>query len=242
MFTLGPREPTLSENDLHLWHVDLSYYSPSSIETELLKKTLSPDEIQRMNQYHFEKDKIRFLMARGALRNILGRYLGILPGDIQFLYNDFGKPFTRSTLHFNVSHSNECIVVAISSCAPVGVDVENVNPKVDFLELAKDHFTNREYQTILDLPMEERMLAFYRAWTRKEAFMKAMGLGLSFSLSEVEVSLKPEDQAKIIKIQGSEEDTLGWSLFEWIPMAQHIAVTAIKEMVDTYHFWNWKID
>jgi len=148
---------------------------------------LSSDEWGRAMRFVDARDRERFAKARWSLRNILARYLTISPENIVFSYGTHGKPSLKnSAVQFNLSHAGDYGLLAIARDA-VGVDIEIVRTNRDFLALAERFFAPQEYAALLALPAKKRMSAFYRCWTRKEAFIKATGDGLSLSLAKFEV-------------------------------------------------------
>jgi len=182
----GPLKPYLNSNEVHVWVTRLSLVSDN--QKEYLKQLLTENELKKFNRFHFQADKERFLIGRAALKEILARYLDKTPISIILEVDEFGKPYLKEgTLHFNISHSEDIVIFAISHCKTVGIDVEVCQSKVDYLAIARQFCTAFELNQLSQLPDEKRRLAFYRCWTRKEAFVKAISLGLYFPLSAVEV-------------------------------------------------------
>src|SRR5271163_517516 len=148
---------------------------------------LSADEIARAQRFHFEKDRIHFIHCRSALRFLLARYLGVSPAGIRFEYLSGGKPQLIAEqnprrLQFNLSHSNNMALIAVGSELRLGVDIEKIRDNVDTAALAERFFSPRERAGLRALPGHLRVPAFFACWTRKEAFLKATGTGLSFPL------------------------------------------------------------
>jgi len=194
---LPPENLTLSSDDLHIWQVSL-HQSPDQVAR--LAKFLSEDEQVRAARFRRERDRLHFISGRGWLREVLGRYLAIAPDHIQFGYGVHGKPFVNHApeLQFNMSHGHELALYAIGRDRPVGIDVEYVRrPVADLEDLARRFFSKREHATLLALPPPQRVKAFFRGWTCKEAYLKAIGTGLS-QLDQVEVALSPSIPPKLI--------------------------------------------
>lgn len=190
----------LSDHHLHIWRFCLNHASSQIPE---LAQLLSPKEQQRAKRFHFPKDSFRFTACRGMLRKILSIYLDIEPKQIQFSYEERGKPYLEGEqLHFNLSHSGSLAIYAITKNLPVGIDVEKIKVNKPVEEIAQRFFSKREQEIIKQLPITEKKLAFYRAWTRKEAYLKATGEGLGGGLEKVEVSLLPEEPAQLINLDG----------------------------------------
>jgi 4'-phosphopantetheinyl transferase len=153
-----------------------------------LSEFLSPDELTRAESLHTLQDRNRFMIARGYLRVLLGRHLGVRPQAIVFAYGERGKPYVLSPaarIHFNVSHSGECALYVVSIRGPVGVDVECLGRELPWRRLAQRFFSAREAAALQRLPKELQKHAFLACWTRKEALAKAIGEGLVAANSKV---------------------------------------------------------
>lgn len=157
---------------------------------ERLRKVLSREELQRSASFYFERDRLRFILSRGMLRELLGHYLQRSPSGILFSFNAFGKPMISSKggrqSEFNLSHSGGLVSVIIGDM-PVGVDIEHIRPGVDTDSLCRNYFSAEETETYFRTVPDERKALFFRIWTRKEAFMKAVGLGLAIPLKSFSV-------------------------------------------------------
>jgi 4'-phosphopantetheinyl transferase len=170
----------IAPGEVHVWRAVLDGWPPSRI-TELAQ-TLSTDEQARAARLVRPDDRSRFTVARAILRDILSRYVGVLPGELVFSQAKQGKPHLIQPsvpLQFNVSHSAERLLIAISDGPAVGVDIERLRALPDLMELAARFFSVREHSALLSLEGWERIGAFFNAWTRKEAVMKARGDGLT---------------------------------------------------------------
>src|SRR5262245_34273422 len=199
--TMERGEPALS--DILLWHVVLDR---SPAEAEQLAALLAADELERTNRFRDPLLGRRFVTGRASLRRVLGRCLGRDPKEISFTYRAAGKPEMVDVgshgLHFNLTHSHAVAIIAVSPGRPVGVDIERVRPDFACAEIAARFFSRREQAMLCDLPADERAVAFFRCWTRKEAFIKLLGAGLSFPLDEFDVSLAPGIPAEILALRG----------------------------------------
>jgi len=209
----GPEQPVLGVRDVHVWLVSLQ--QPLA-RIRRFGESLSADETIRAERFHFENDRRRFIVARGCLREILARYLRTAPGTIQFDYNDHGKPelggATRrsSQLKFNLAHSGELAIYAITLIGDIGVDIERVRADIDLEQLAHSFFSASEIASLDLLAEGERRQAFFHCWARKEAFIKAKGIGLSIALNEFDVSLAAD--AELLKTRWDENEASRWSL------------------------------
>lgn len=160
---------------------------------------LSADERERANLYHRPIDRHRFVAARTCLRRILSSYLGVPPGAVTFELGQHGKPRLTSDfaeIHFNTAHSNELAVFAVAIGHELGVDLERVQPNIRCLEIARHFFAPEEQEVLENLAGEDRVRAFYRCWTRKEAYVKAIGAGLFLPLDSFVVSVLPDHSVR----------------------------------------------
>src|SRR5438270_8929096 len=180
-FRSAPERLTLKREEVHIWRVGLDQH-PQTVAR--LSAVLADDERNRADKLYFEKDRRRFTVARGVLRIILGRYLNTKPEQLGFHYTKFGKPMLANAgvdaLRFNVSHSEELAVYAVACGREVGIDIEYLRPDIEAEQIAQQFFSSTEAAMLRSLPGEVRTRAFFNCWTRKEAYIKARGDGLSF--------------------------------------------------------------
>jgi len=176
---------------------------------------LSEGETARMLRFHFEKDRKNFLLYRSMLRILLASYLGSPPAELCFAYSAHGKPtlaISSGTLEFNLSHSNGHFLVAITLGRKVGVDIEFLKRDLDVLEIAQRFFSSAEKRAIENLSDEFRHDAFFSCWTRKEAFVKARGEGLSCPLDSFDVSVMPDEEFVSLATRPDNSEADGWML------------------------------
>jgi 4'-phosphopantetheinyl transferase len=185
------RVPVLDRASIHLWHA-----SPQALASELprLSDLLSADEADRRARFHFEADRGDFTFARGMLRTLLAAYLKTDPRELRFRYSEYGKPSLATPdaapdLRFNLSHTQGAVVLAICRQGAIGVDIERVREDFNVQEIAARFFSPAEQLALVSLPEAEQRHAFFHCWTRKEAFLKARGHGLSFPLERFDVSI-----------------------------------------------------
>lgn len=175
----------LHSHEVHVWFISLK--QPDQV-LEPLKLLLSKEEKKRSEKFHFKHDRKNFIMAHGALQDILGRYLEGMKPPFKFSKNKQGKPFLKEKfLTFNLSHSGEMALVVVAKKRQVGVDVEKIRKEIDVKNISKRFFSTREVAQLTSLPSEKRIEAFYTYWTRKEAFIKAKGVGFSLPLNTFDV-------------------------------------------------------
>ena len=210
-----PVRPVLGTRDVHVWRASLN---PPLAIIERLCQLLSPDEQVRADRFHFEIDRQHFIVARGCLRTILSRYLEIAPAEIQFSYESHGKPQIASAtsqdpqLKFNLSHSGGLALYAFTSVGDVGVDLEHIRPEFTGDDIARRFFSATEVECLDQLPPHARHEAFFSCWTRKEAFIKAKGVGLSLALDQFDVTLAPAEPAALLRTRWDEDEAARWSL------------------------------
>jgi 4'-phosphopantetheinyl transferase len=206
--------PELTGQDVHCWSVPL-ICDESSLE--FLQTPLSSDERERADRYRFSIHRRRFIVRHAALRIILAAYRGVPACSINFQVDHYGKPelaasLTDDPLYFNLSHSDELALIAVSRSGPLGVDIERIRPLPDLEAIATQYFSPKEQAAILRLPAEQRLLAFYRCWTSKEAFIKALGMGLQFELNRFDVSVSPTDPPALLCIDNDPQKARRWCM------------------------------
>jgi 4'-phosphopantetheinyl transferase len=190
----------------------------------------------RAKRYIFEYDRKRFVVRRGILRALLGSYLGISPEQVRFTYGKNQKPELTGTsdadkIHFNISHSEGLAVFAFSNNSEIGVDIEYIRDVPEMDRIIDRLFSEREKSILDSLYGKEKNQAFFNCWTRKEAYIKALGEGLSYPLDSFDVSLVPDHPAKILGIKESEESASQWELVDLKITAGYTAVVAVKSKV-----------
>lgn len=220
----------LDKDDVHIWRVDANAYTRHLPHLEGL---LSQDERERARQYHADIDRERYIVARALLRIILGKYLEAEPARLRFVYGPNGKPdlvesLMSHRLRFNLSHSNGWTLYAITYDREIGVDIEHIRPGVDVLGIAKRWFSRNEHVALHALPSPLHVQAFYTAWTRKEAYLKALGQGLAGGLDNFEVSLRPSEPATLNVHAQDPHEVLRWKL-EDVPIGRDYAATVAAE-------------
>jgi 4'-phosphopantetheinyl transferase len=234
----------LAANEVHVWRVSLDQ---SSERTALSLDVLSPDEREKAARFRFAKDRNQFVQARAALRFILSEYLNVTPQSLEFSYGTHGKPalangHASSNLRFNLSRREGLALVAVTRGREIGIDVELIRADVPCFEIADVSFSLAESATLRSLPESLRAAGFYNCWTRKEAYVKARGEGLSFPLQQFDVSLAPGAAAKLLRVGDDENDNDvdRWTLQE-IPIGEnYIAALAVEgsKLNVTCRDWN----
>lgn len=208
--------PPLSIHEVHLWRVELD--PPSAVFNDLAV-CLSTEERQRADRFVRESDRRQFTASHAALRKILGRYLDIAPEKVTFTTRPGGKPELAPRSHsspvrFNLSHSRELALVAVTLGGEVGVDLEHLRPICELENIVGRYFACREQAQWRALAEQERLPAFFRCWTRKEAYLKARGVGLSGGLDRFEVTLIPGQPARLVCDLDRPDATERWRLHD----------------------------
>jgi 4'-phosphopantetheinyl transferase len=229
----------LGPDDVHVWRASLN---SSTSSTEGLLEILDPDEQRRADKYHFKRDRERFIIARGALRQILSRYLVIAPVLIRFTYSPYGKPGLAGEmkkLSFNVSHANEMALYAVAIGCEVGLDIEFIREDFAGMEIAERFFSPQEVADLRALPSDLQRLAFFNCWTRKEAYIKARGEGFSHRLAQFAVSCVPGQPAALLSTENDPREFSRWWLQELRPGAGYVAALALRGTPRRMSLWQW---
>jgi 4'-phosphopantetheinyl transferase len=230
-------ERKLLETDVHIWSIPLAVASPLVGRYTLL---LTPDEQARAARFHFEIDRTRFVIARARMRILLASYLGCAPAVLAFSYSPHGKPYlNESPLSFNLSHAHERALLGITVNRAVGVDVEYVRADFAIEEVAERYFSADELRVLRSFPLEQRAAAFFRCWTRKEAYIKARGEGLSMPLADFTVCLQANERVRLINHQDPREQER-WELLN-IPCGDggYVAAIAVEGHNLRFEYFNW---
>jgi 4'-phosphopantetheinyl transferase len=218
----------IAPDEVHVWAWALE---PATLDLPAHIEILDQQERERMQRFHFAPDRARYAVAHGNLRRILGAYLDQPAARLRFRSNAFGKPDlhpgdSSCPLHFSLSHSRSIAVLAVANGEPVGVDVEDVRPIEP--EVADSHFSASERSQLNQLQGDAWLLGFYRCWTRKEAILKAEGVGLSRPLDSFDVSLLPDEAAKLLGTRS--QFSYSWRLHDLSPSAGTIGAVATVQL------------
>lgn len=210
-----PAAPVQDAAEVHVWRASLDR---AQDEVEAFRQLLSPDELRRAERFVFDEHRARFVAGRGCLRSILARYLAIAPADIGFDYGPQDKPrlagrhATEPALHFNLAHSDGIGLFAVTGIGAIGVDLEQMRRDCPAEQIARHFFSDNEVERLGALAFQDRAAAFFQCWARKEAFIKAKGLGLSLPLDQFDVSLAPDEPASLLRTAWDPHEAAQWSL------------------------------
>jgi 4'-phosphopantetheinyl transferase len=229
---VGPSIPNLGATEIHVWAYTLDQ------PLELYETLLARDEIERADRFKFPHLRQHFVVARGVLRLMLARYLATDAAELRFKYGAQGKPRVASTeaLHFNLAHSGGLALVALAQ-RELGVDVEAIRPLPDHEQIARRFFSETEIEQLNTVPAAQQPLAFFNCWTRKEAFLKATGDGLSRPLDSFSVSMRPDEPASLLSINGQNVGV--WQLSSIEPANNYVGAVAIPGQAWQISTWTW---
>ena len=210
----GIKVAPLGPDDVHVRIASLDHRRS---ELRFFESILAKDEMERANRFHFQRDREWFVAGRGLLRMILSSYVGVPPGEIIFTYGSRGKPGLqrqegRPSIEFNLAHSGGTAIYAITRDRAVGVDIETFQLDFPTEDVARNFFSWAELAALRSLPIDMQSVAFFKCWTRKEAFIKALGDGLSCPLSDFDVSLKPGEPARLLHVKWASEEASRWCM------------------------------
>jgi 4'-phosphopantetheinyl transferase len=223
-----PSKLIASNQEVHVWriphHQDL---------VAQFRPTLSPDELLRADRFHFARDRDRFIVARGSLRATLAAYLEKEPGELSFSYSPYGKPTLANgtddqPLDFNLTHSHDLTLLAVTRQRLIGIDIEFIRSDVASGKIAERFFSRQEVSALKSLTEAELGKAFFDCWTRKEAYIKAIGQGMSMPLDRFSVSLAPGARAALLANAQNPAEVSRWSLRELFPGAGYVAAVAVE--------------
>lgn len=249
MTSLAPHSPwdrpptklALPSGEVHVWLASLD--APEE-RVRRLAETLSADERQHAARYHFDRHRQQFTAARCILRAILGRYLKCAPARLAFEHGPMGKPglaphLNTGNLRFNLSHADGLALVALAPGREIGVDIERNRELPDTERLAQRFFSPREREVIRQLPARQRLEAFYACWSRKEAFIKATGEGLSRALDSFDVSVAPGEPPELRRVTDDTEAARPWTLRALAVPDGYAAAIVVAGRGFELRCWTW---
>jgi len=234
----GPKEPAIWPNEVHVWRARLDVAWSWTMD-----EALTLEDRARADRFRFESDRRRFCVARSSLRTILGRYLKTKPGRLQIESGEYGKPLFQNRnatlgLRFNLSHSHQLALIAITRDREVGVDVEYIRGDFVTDEVAGHFFSAGEVKQLRSVPDELKTRAFFDCWTRKEAYIKARGEGIYCPLDQFEVSLVPGERPRLLESRVESGESERWSFEELRPGAGYAATVAVEGQSSRLVLWD----
>jgi len=223
----------LKEDELHIW---LAMLDVEPQERTRLNSYLNKDEVSRAERFVFPRDRDHFIVARGRLRELLGKYLDCPPYAVEFKTGRYGKLFLlddRDPLRFNLSHSHGLALYGFCMGRELGIDTEKIRPEFAGEGIAERYFSVAEQRDLCELPKELRDTAFFLCWTRKEAYIKAHGDGLQIPLDSFDVSLKPGEPETLRSV-----DSGRWSMRSFTPAPEFVAAVIVEGEIRSTRFWS----
>ena len=220
----GSAVPRLDRHQVHIWTLPLE----ATNSAHSLRDLLSPDELERAARFRFDKHRDQYLLTRGTLRSLLGNYLGTAPREIAFEYSKYEKPSLKQghDLAFNLSHTEGMAIFGFTRGHRIGVDIERLRSDFRADEIAERFFSASERAALREIAEERRHEFFFRIWTRKEAYIKALGEGLSHPLHQFDVSL--DDTATLLATRPNASDAQRWQLENLAIAPEFIAAAAVE--------------
>jgi 4'-phosphopantetheinyl transferase len=236
-----PENISLLTNDVHVWGALLDV--PGE-KLQLLVQTLDSDERVRASRFYFEQDRMQFIVRHGLLRIILASYLNIEPDKLQFDYTANGKPylvqkFRDKELQFNLAHSHELALCALTLDRRIGIDIEHIYNFAETDQLANRILSRQEKAESRKWPPNEKLEILFRYWTCKEAYVKATGEGLALPLEDIHLSLKPGSIARLVSVKRSAQEASRWSLQELLPVPGFAAALVVEGHDYHLNLWQW---
>ncbi len=240
-FKLPPLGLELRDNEIHIWFGVLD-----QTITELYKSflTLSADERMRGGRFYRYEDKKWFIARHGILRMILGGYLGVKPSELRFYPGKNGKPaiietFGNGTIQFNLSHSDGVALFAFTRNHEIGVDIEHIRDISEMEQIVGRFFSIKENEAFRILPQNQKREAFFKGWTCKEAFVKAVGDGLSRPFYKFDVSLAPGKSSGLLRIEDDSREASRWSIENLKPAPDYVGAVAVRSNLLDLKCWRW---
>ncbi len=235
-----PERLELADGEVHVWRARLG---DPCLLPPAARSWLSHDEKQRARRFVFDVDRERYETHRCLLRMLLGRYLGVLPGNVPLTADANGKPALQTmdggpTLEFNASHCGGLAVYAFAWRRRVGIDVERVRPGWSDRSIAERFFSRGEVRALRALPVHHQEAAFFAAWTRKEALVKALGLGLTGDLAAFDVSVDPQGPAAVLDARGPLWAARKFWLTDFVPATGYRGCLAVAGRPERVSYWN----
>lgn len=238
----GPETPAVGDGEVHVWRTRLD---PPTERVRDLEPALSGDERERARRLRFERDRRRFVVARGVLRALLARYTALEPAELRFQYGPRGKPalaaeLNAADLRFNLSHSHELALYAVARGRELGIDVEQHRPDRAEAGIAERFFSQGELKALRALPAARWTEAFFACWTRKEAYIKAKGAGFGIALDQFDVTVTPGQPAVLLATRQDPPDVARWSLHDLHPADGYAGALAVEGYGWRPSYWQWE--
>jgi 4'-phosphopantetheinyl transferase len=235
------RNPILVNNEVHVWHVQTDH---ALAKLPVLWEILSPAERDRADRFKFADHRMRYIVAHAALRQILAGYLKLDPKRLEFREGAQGKPdlvltSNQIALTFNLSHSHQAALVAVTLGRAIGVDIEYIKPDFDWDGIVENFFAPGEIARLKALPWDLQRNTFFTCWTRKESYIKAKGGGLSIPLDGFEVSVDSAEPAALLSCTNDPKEVARWSMASVDVGAEYAAALTVEGISGSLRCWAW---
>lgn len=245
----APLDLLLANDEIHVWRASLT--QPDAM-IDSLWPILAPNEQDRAQRFYFDEHRRAYIVGRGLLRRLLSLYLNRNADEIQFAYTAYNKPFLSPDMigvddgllndfRFNLSHSGTAVLYTFGYGRELGVDVEFIKPNFDYLGVAEGFFSDTERVVLRALPVADQPQGFFNCWTRKEAYIKAHGEGLSLPLNQFDVTLRPGEAAKLLATRPDPAEAEQWSL-RALPMPKDYAAAIAVEGDQNWQLSAYELD
>jgi 4'-phosphopantetheinyl transferase len=217
----------------------------NDVDVGRLEALLNAEERGRAGRFHFRKDRQRFIVGRGLLRLLLGEYLRVAPAEVRLWYTPLGKPelvgqTSEDAIKFNVAHSDGLVLYAVARGREIGIDVERLRPGVEWCELSARYFAPREVAELTALAPDLQQEAFFAGWTRKEAYLKALGCGMALPLDQFAVSLGPGRPAELLAADHDPAQLGRWQMHELTPAPGFVGAVVIEGGGAEFSYGRWE--
>lgn len=235
----GSKRASLSDQEVHVWRTWLDLEEGME---DWFWRQLSCGEKERADRYFMKRDRRRFVAARGWLRTVLAGYVQCEPREIQFTYGAWGKPALAgvdSKFQFNLAHSEEMAMCVVTRDRRAGIDVEKIRKMDDLEQIARRYFSKKEQADLLRLGEADRHLGFFNCWTRKEAYLKATGEGVTAGLDQFQVTLIPGERPALVSREGMPEESTRWEFHDLEPAPGYASALAIEGVGLALSCWDW---
>jgi 4'-phosphopantetheinyl transferase len=219
--------PSLEPHEVHIWRISLL---ASQAQLEQLRMLLSDDELERADRFRFERHRRRFITGRAVVRILLGRYTNRPPEALVFSYNSQGKPSLKDvgSLEFNFTNSSDLALLCVARQTQLGIDLEHLGRHADYAGIVNRFFAEREVEELFSLPESRRHAAFLTGWTRKEAYIKALGTGLSLPLDRFVVTIDPEVAPALLSADDRTDEPDRWMFRHMEPEPGYVASLVVE--------------
>ena len=226
-WVIPDNHPPLGLHEVHVWKIDLL---ASQVQLDFLRTLLSDDDLERADRFRFDRHRRRFITGRAVMRILLGRYTSRMPEALEFSYNSHGKPSLRDSgsLEFNFTNSRDLALLCVARKTQLGIDLEHLGRHADYAGIVNRFFAEREIEELFSLPESRRHAAFLTGWTRKEAYIKALGTGLSLPLDKFAVTIDPETAPELLSADDRPDEKGCWMFRHLEPEPGYVASLVVE--------------